>query len=67
MHGANSSFVRLAERLGVKFEEKEWPDWWYFGGERKLLRDDDVDEEVDKVRKSLSFRASYVHVQVLAG
>ena len=33
----------------VKFTEKGWPDWWYFGREGKLVKDDDVDDEVDKV------------------
>ncbi|GLI62385.1 hypothetical protein VaNZ11_005004 [Volvox africanus] len=53
VHGRNSVFVRFAEQqLGVKFGEKEWPDWWYFGeevGGQGLVNDQDVDDEVDKV------------------
>ncbi|KXZ54086.1 hypothetical protein GPECTOR_5g191 [Gonium pectorale] len=53
VHGRNSVFVRYAEQqMGVKFGEKEWPDWWYFGrnvGGQGLINDEDVDDEVDKV------------------
>ncbi|EFJ44139.1 amine oxidase-like protein [Volvox carteri f. nagariensis] len=53
VHGRNSVFVRFVEQqLGVKFGEKEWPDWWYFGpevGGQGLINDQDVDDEVDKV------------------
>jgi hypothetical protein len=34
---------------GIKFTEKPWPDWWYFGKERRLVRDSEVDDEVDQV------------------
>lgn len=40
----------------MKFTEKGWPDWWYFGAERRLVRDDDVDDEVDKVRACVCAR-----------
>jgi hypothetical protein len=54
IHGRNSVLVRMAERqMGVVFGEKEWPDWWYFGrnaGGQGLVNDQDVDDEVDKVR-----------------
>ncbi|GLC55793.1 hypothetical protein PLESTB_001029400 [Pleodorina starrii] len=53
VHGRNSVFVRFVEQqLGVVFEEKEWPEWWYFGpkvGGQGLVNDQDVDDEVDKV------------------
>jgi hypothetical protein len=38
VHGRESTFVKFAEsQLGVRFGEKEWPDWWYFG--RQVSRD----------------------------
>jgi hypothetical protein len=40
----------VVKDFGLKFTEKGWPDWWYFGEERRLVKDDDVDDEVDKVR-----------------
>lgn len=53
VHGRNSIFVRFVEQhLGVRFVEKDWPDWWYFGrqvGGQGLVNDQDVDQEVDKV------------------
>lgn len=49
VHGSNSVFVELTKKMGVQFVEKGWPDWWWFGKERKLVHDDEVDEEVDKV------------------
>lgn len=36
----------------IKFTEKPWPDRWYFGREKKLVKDEDVDDEVNKVRVS---------------
>lgn len=34
----------------LRFTEKPWPDYWYFGQTRRLVKDADVDDEVDKVR-----------------
>ncbi len=54
VHGRNCELVRFAEReMGVKFGEKEWPDWWYFNkqhGGQGLINDEHVDDEIDKVR-----------------
>lgn len=53
VHGSNSVFVRVATQLGVKFEEKAWPDWWYFEGQGGLVSDENVDSEVNKVHDLL--------------
>ncbi|KIY95491.1 hypothetical protein MNEG_12471 [Monoraphidium neglectum] len=52
IHGAeNHKFNQVVKDFGLKFTEKGWPDWWYFGEERRLVKDDDVDDEVDKVHE----------------
>lgn len=50
VHGAEPhKFNRVVKDFGIKFREVPWPDWWYFGRERRMVKDDDVDDEVDKV------------------
>ncbi|GAX76666.1 hypothetical protein CEUSTIGMA_g4112.t1 [Chlamydomonas eustigma] len=49
VHGANSVFVDSLRNSGFDFVEREWPDWWYFAKEKKLVHDEEVDDEVDKV------------------
>ncbi|KAG2490106.1 hypothetical protein HYH03_011412 [Edaphochlamys debaryana] len=53
IHGRNCEVVRYLEtQMGATFEEKEWPEWWYFNkeaGGQGLLHDEQVDDEVDKV------------------
>ncbi len=50
IHGNKSTFTEVVKDYGFKYTEKEWPDWWYFGKEKKLMKDGDVDDEVNKVR-----------------
>lgn len=50
VHGSNSILVDIMRQAGFKFEEKDWPDWWFFGREGKLIKDDGSDPEVEKVR-----------------
>ncbi|KAG1670019.1 hypothetical protein FOA52_011175 [Chlamydomonas sp. UWO 241] len=50
VHGSNSILVEVMKEAGFGFEERAWPDFWYFpNGDKKLMHDDDVDAEVDKV------------------
>eukprot|EP00955_Chlamydomonas_euryale_P039757 351491-Chlamydomonas_euryale.AAC.44 len=50
IHGKTNVLVDVMEQAGYKFEERRWPDYWYFPSqEKKLVHDDDVDDEVDKV------------------
>lgn len=54
VHGRHSSFVSLAQQQGVTFTEREWPDRCYFGKEGKLMTEDEVDDEVKRVRTFFS-------------
>jgi len=50
VHGAeNHKFNQVVKGWGIQFTEKPWPDWWYFGAEKRMVKDDDVEDEVDKV------------------
>jgi hypothetical protein len=56
IHGNQSTFTDVVKDYGFTYTEKDWPDWWYFGKEKKLMKDDDVDEEVNQVRGRASRR-----------
>ncbi len=32
---------RILEEVGCQTREYEWPDYWYFGEERQLIKDPD--------------------------
>jgi hypothetical protein len=49
VHGANSKFTEVVKGFGLTFTERGWPDYWYFGKERRLTDNDGVDDEVNKV------------------
>lgn len=49
VHGSNSVLVDVLREAGFQFQERPWPDWWFFGKEGRLVNDEEVDEEVDKV------------------
>ncbi|KAI8469401.1 MAG: amine oxidase-like protein [Monoraphidium minutum] len=52
VHGAeNHKFNQVVKDFGMKFTEKGWPDWWYFGREGRLVKDADVDEEVNQLHE----------------
>ena len=41
-----------------QFTEREWPDWWFFSKEKKLVHDEHVDSKVGKVSGMGKGRAS---------
>ncbi|KAK9802009.1 hypothetical protein WJX73_010413 [Symbiochloris irregularis] len=51
VHGANTSLAGILDAIGCKQQEKEWPDYFYFADDRKLLpatcQVPDVDRVVD--------------------
>lgn len=48
IHGAeNSLFKDEIDRLEWKLQKKEWPDWWYFKKEKKLLNPEQGEADVD--------------------
>lgn len=49
IHGSKSILASLVQSMGFECTEKEWPDWWYFGKEKKLVQDSRVDGEVEQV------------------
>ena len=56
MHGANSKFTEVAAAYGLNLEsdfvEKPWPDWWYFGEQKRLVNEADNDDaELERVRR----------------
>ena len=36
-----SAVQRILEEIGCQCQEYEWPDYWYFGNERLLIRPGD--------------------------
>jgi monoamine oxidase len=54
IHGANSMLVDLIDELGFTYHEREWPDWWYFGPEKRLVHDSAGDEDVARVHTMFS-------------
>lgn len=56
VHGSRSKFSEVVKDFGLDFVEKNWPDYWYFGKERQLVNDEQVDDEVDKVCATASYR-----------
>lgn len=51
VHGRHSAFVHYAQQLGVTFTEREWPDRLYLGKEKKLVTEEETDEEVKNAHK----------------
>mmetsp|Transcript_16926 Transcript_16926/g.36620 ORF Transcript_16926/g.36620 Transcript_16926/m.36620 type:complete len:442 (+) Transcript_16926:98-1423(+) len=51
VHGSNSILVELLKEAGYNFTEKGWPDYWYFGKEKELVHDTQVDDEISKVHE----------------
>ena len=49
VHGSNSVFADSLKASGFEFQERNWPDWWYFAKEKRLVHDEEVDGEVGKV------------------
>lgn len=50
MHGANSKLTEVMQQHGLQSTEKPWPDYWYFGKEKRLTDNEGVAKEVDEVR-----------------
>ncbi|CAK0783395.1 hypothetical protein CVIRNUC_006594 [Coccomyxa viridis] len=51
IHGAKSSLKRILEEIGCQCQEYEWPDYWYFGNERLLIRPGNQDEDLQRVHE----------------
>eukprot|EP00877_Chromochloris_zofingiensis_P015153 jgi/Chrzof1/9892/Cz04g19260.t1 len=51
IHGNNSTFTEVVQDFNFEFIEKPWPDWWYFGRERRLIDSTTTDEEVERVHE----------------
>lgn len=49
VHGEKESLLKqyFVEK-GWKFEEREWPDWWFFPNENKWVGPDDTDPRIDQ-------------------
>jgi hypothetical protein len=49
VHGANSKLTEVMQQHGLQASEKPWPDYWYFGKEKRLTDNEGVAQEVDEV------------------
>lgn len=53
IHGAKSSLMTLINQLGCQMREKEWPDYWYFGQEGRLVHSRIQDADVAMVMEMM--------------
>lgn len=65
VHGSKSVLVNLLTDFGFNFTEKQWPNFWYFAEEQqalgKLVADEDVDEEIDRMYEMFEDAATLPH------
>ncbi|KAF8072874.1 PAO3 [Scenedesmus sp. PABB004] len=51
VHGAHSKLTEVMARYGLAASEKAWPDYWYFGAQRRLTDNEGVAKEVDELHE----------------
>ncbi|CAL8464484.1 g4019 [Coccomyxa elongata] len=51
VHGAKSSLKGLLQEINCSLRELEWPDYWYFGADRKLVSGSAKDEELERLHE----------------
>eukprot|EP00878_Enallax_costatus_P027136 GHUV01029188.1.p1 GENE.GHUV01029188.1~~GHUV01029188.1.p1 ORF type:complete len:433 (+),score=137.10 GHUV01029188.1:367-1665(+) len=51
VHGAHSKLTEVMNQYGLSATEKPWPDYWYFGKEKRLTDNEGVATEVDELHE----------------
>ncbi|KAL0045848.1 hypothetical protein WJX82_006614 [Trebouxia sp. C0006] len=51
VHGANSSLKEMLDEMQCGIKQYDWPDWWYFGKQRRFLHAPEEDEDLKRTHE----------------
>ncbi|DBA73197.1 TPA: hypothetical protein ACH3X1_011273 [Trebouxia sp. C0004] len=51
IHGANSSLKEMLDEMQCGIQQYDWPDWWYFGKERRFMRAPAEDQDLNRTHE----------------